>query len=56
MQQIPTTCFYGDVLSGFSLESPQLGNSDEQPQHMFLWKTGENYPQIIIKYPPYLFF
>ena len=22
---------------------------------MFLWKTDENYPSIIIKYPPYLF-
>ena len=25
-------------------------------QHMFLWRTDENYPSIIIKYPPYLFF
>ena len=27
----------------------------EYPQHMFLWRTDENYPLIIIKYPPYLF-
>ena len=24
--------------------------------HMFLWRTDENYPSVIIKYPPYLFF
>ena len=29
---------------------------NEYPQHMFLWRTGENYPSIIIKYPPYLVF
>ena len=23
---------------------------------LFLWKTDKNYPSIIIKYPPYLFF
>ena len=23
---------------------------------MFLWRTDENYPSIIIKYPPYLVF
>ena len=27
----------------------------EYPQHIFLWRTDENYPSIIIKYPPYLF-
>ena len=26
------------------------------PQHMFLWRTDENYPSTIIKYPPYLIF
>ena len=31
------------------------GDSNEYPQHMFLWETTENYPLIIIKYPPYLF-
>ena len=30
--------------------------SNEYPQHMFLWRTDKNYPSIIIKYPPYLFF
>ena len=24
--------------------------------HMFLWRTDDNYPLIIIKYPPYLVF
>ena len=47
------------------------GDSNEYPQHMFLWteailmsthnisfltRTDENYPSIIMKYPPYLFF
>ena len=32
------------------------GDSNEYPQHMFLWRTDENYPSIIIKYPPYLSF
>ena len=30
------------------------GDSNEYAQHMFLWRTVENYPLIIIKYPPYL--
>ena len=34
-------CFYGE---------PRRGASNEYPQHMFLWRTGENYPRIIIKY------
>ena len=28
----------------------------EYPQHLFLWRTDENYPSIIIKYPHYLVF
>ena len=39
-----------------STESPHRGDSNEYPQHMFLWRTDENYPSLIIKYPPYLFF
>ena len=31
-------------------ESPRWGTSNEYPQHMFLWRTGENYPIIITKY------
>ena len=38
------------------IESPQRGDSNEYPQHTFLWRTGKNYPSIIIKYPPYLLF
>ena len=34
---------------GYSLESPQRGDFTEYPQHMFLWRTLENYP--LIKYP-----
>ena len=29
-------------------------DSNEYAQHMILWRTDENYPSIIIKYPPYL--
>ena len=39
---------------GYSLESPRRGKSNEYPQHIFLWRTTENYPLIITKYPPYL--
>ena len=31
----------------------ERGDSNEYPQHIFLWRTDENYPSIIIKYPPY---
>ena len=41
---------------GYSLESPDQGSSNEQPQHMFLWRSKENYPSNIIKYPPCLFY
>ena len=34
---------------------PCRGDSDKYQQHTFLWRTDENYPSIIIKYPPYLF-
>ena len=38
------------ICCGYSLEAPQRGASNEYPQHMFLWKTREKYPRIIIKY------
>ena len=41
---------------GYSLELPQRGGSNEYPQHMFLWRNKQNYPLIITKYPPYLFY
>ena len=34
---------------------PRRGDSNEHPQHMFLWRTDENFPSIFLKYPPYLF-
>ena len=40
---------------GYSLESPCRGDSNEYPQHTFLWRNKQNYPLIITKYPPYLF-
>ena len=38
-----------------SLESPKQSDSTDYPQHMFLWRTEEKYPLIIIKYPSHLF-
>ena len=32
------------------------GDSIECPQHICLWRTYKNYPSVIIKHPPYLFF
>ena len=40
----------------YSIEQLRQDNSNEYPQHMFWRRNTENYPQIIIKYPPYLFF
>ena len=31
------------------------GDSNEYPQHMFLWRNKQNYPFIIMKYPPLTF-
>ena len=38
----------------YLLESPQQGDSNEYPQHMFLWRNKQIYPLTITKYPPYL--
>ena len=40
---------------GYSLELHWRGESNEYPQHMFLWGDKQNYPLIITKYPSYLF-
>ena len=40
---------------GYSLELPLWGDSNEYPQHMLLWRIEENYPLLILKYPPCLF-
>ena len=37
------------------ISSPWRGNSNEYPQHMFLWRNKQNYPLIITKYAPDLF-
>ena len=39
-----------NICCGYSLEVPHWGASNEYPQHMFLWRTWENYPKIITKY------
>ena len=44
-----------NICCGYSLELPERGDSNEHPQHTFLWRTIETYPLIITKYPPYLF-
>ena len=44
-----------NICCGYSLESPWRGNSNEYPQHLFLWRNKQSYPLIITKYPPYLF-
>ena len=38
------------IRSGYSLEVPHLGTSNEYQQDVFLLRTGENYPIIITKY------
>ena len=35
--------------------SPRRGDSNEYPQHTFLWRSKQKHPSIITKYPPYLF-
>ena len=44
-----------NICCGYSLELPRQGDSNEYPQHMFLWRNKQNCPLIITKYPPYLF-
>ena len=39
----------------WELMGTRRSDSNEYPQHMFLWRNVENYPSIITKYPPYLF-
>ena len=38
------------ISCGYPLEVPQRGASIEYPQHVFLWRTRENYPRIITLY------
>ena len=39
-----------NICCWYSLEVPRCGASNEYPQRMFLWRTGENYPIIITKF------
>ena len=39
----------------FSSDVAQRGDSNDYPQHMFLWRTVDNYALLIINYPPHLF-
>ena len=41
---------HGNICWGYSLEVPHRGTSNEYPQRMFLWRTGENYTKIITNY------
>ena len=50
-----SSVLHKNVCCGCSLESPRQGDSNEYPQHMFLWRNKQNDPVIIPKYPPYLF-
>ena len=48
-------CFYGEISKKHMLWVPiriaLASDSNEYPQHMFLWRNKQNYPLIIIKYP-----
>ena len=43
--------FMENIRCGYSLESPQKGDSNEYTQHMFLWRK-QNYPLIVTKNLP----
>ena len=45
--------FEDNICCGYPLESPCRGNSNEYPQHVFKWRTIENYRLIITKNHPY---
>ena len=35
-----------NICCGYSFEVPCQGTSNEYPQDMLLWRTGENYPEL----------
>ena len=51
--------FHKNICCGYLLELPcwgwSWGDSNEYPQHTFLWRTDNHFPLIITKYPLYLF-
>ena len=51
---VNTISYVSYSAAGGSVFVSWLGDSNEYAQHRVLWGTEENYPLIIIKYPPYL--
>ena len=51
---VNTISYISYSAAGGSVFVSWLGDSNEYAQHRVLWGTEENYPLIIIKYPPYL--
>ena len=46
-------CFqflHKNICCVYSLEASLQGASNEYPHRIFLWRTGVNYPRIIIKF------
>ena len=48
--QIYFLYLHKNLCFGCSLESPRRGDSNEHPQHRFLWRNKQNYHLIIVKY------
>ena len=36
--------FHKNICSGYTLELPHRGDSNDYPQHTLLWRSTENYP------------
>ena len=57
-----SSVLHKNVCCEFSLELPRRGDSNgqgdsnEYPQHTFLWRNKQNYPLMIMKYLHYLFY
>ena len=43
-KQLGHDILHKNLCCGYSLESPQQGDSNEYPQHMFLWRNKQIYP------------
>ena len=41
-----SSVLHKSLCCGYSLEWPRQGDSNEYPQHTFLWRNKQNYPQI----------
>ena len=51
-----SSVLHKNLCCGYSIESHCRGDSNDYPQHRFLWRNKQNCPEIITKYPPYLFY